>query len=30
MNFVDLDGATLWTQDSDFDGLPDVKYYVKR
>lgn len=22
--------ATLWTQDSDFDGLPGVKYYAKR
>jgi toxin CcdB len=22
--------ATLWTQDSDFDGLPGVKYYPKR
>jgi toxin FitB len=21
--------ATLWTQDSDFDGLSDVKYYPK-
>jgi hypothetical protein len=21
--------ATLWTQDSDFDGLPGVKYYAK-
>lgn len=23
-------GAVLWTQDDDFDGLPDVKYYPKR
>ncbi len=22
--------ATLWTQDSDFDGLPGAKYYPKR
>lgn len=22
--------ATLWTQDSDFKGLPDVKYFAKR
>ena len=22
--------ATLWTQDADLDGLPGVKYYVKR
>jgi predicted nucleic acid-binding protein len=22
--------ATLWTQDSDFDSLPAVKYYAKR
>ena len=22
--------ATLWTQDSDFDRLPGVKYYAKR
>ncbi len=22
--------APLWTQDSDFDGLPGVKYYAKR
>ena len=22
--------ATLWTQDSDFDGLPRVKYFAKR
>jgi len=22
--------ATLWTQDSDFDSLPGVKYYAKR
>ena len=22
--------ATLWTQDSDFDGLLGVKYYAKR
>jgi predicted nucleic acid-binding protein len=22
--------ATLWTQDSDFDDLPGIKYYVKR
>ena len=22
--------ATLWTQDSDFTGLPGVKYYAKR
>jgi predicted nucleic acid-binding protein len=22
--------ATLWTQDSDFDGLPGASYYVKR
>jgi predicted nucleic acid-binding protein len=22
--------ATLWTHDSDFDGLPGVKYYAKR
>ena len=19
-------GATLWTQDADFDGIPDVRY----
>jgi predicted nucleic acid-binding protein len=23
-------GAVLWTQDNDFDGLPDVKYYPKK
>ena len=22
--------ATLWTQDSDFEGLPGVRYYAKR
>jgi toxin FitB len=22
--------ATLWTQDSDFEGLPGARYYVKR
>jgi len=22
--------ATLWSQDSDFDGLPAVRYYAKR
>ena len=22
-------GATVWTQDSDFDGLDDVRYYAK-
>ena len=22
--------ATLWTQDSDFDGLPGARYYPKR
>ena len=22
--------ATFWTQDSDFDGMSDVKYYAKR
>ncbi len=22
--------ATLWTQDADFDGLPDVRYVAKR
>ena len=22
--------ATLWTQDSDFDGVPGAKYYAKR
>jgi len=22
--------ATLWTQDSDFDGLPGTRYYAKR
>ena len=22
--------ATLWTQDSDFEDLPGIKYYVKR
>lgn len=22
-------GATLWTQDADFDGLPDVKYFPR-
>jgi predicted nucleic acid-binding protein len=22
--------ATLWTQDSDFDGLPGTKYFAKR
>jgi predicted nucleic acid-binding protein len=27
---VDLDRATLWTQDADFDRLPGVKYYAKR
>jgi predicted nucleic acid-binding protein len=21
--------ATVWTQDADFDGLPDVRYFVK-
>ena len=21
--------ATLWTQDADFDGLPDVRYFAK-
>jgi len=21
--------ATIWTQDADFDGLPQVKYYAK-
>lgn len=24
-----LNGATLWTQDVDFKGLPDVRYYPK-
>jgi toxin FitB len=23
-------GATLWTQDEDFDGLADVRYFPKR
>jgi predicted nucleic acid-binding protein len=23
-------GATLWTQDSDFEGMPDVRYQAKR
>ena len=23
-------GAPLWTQDSDFDGLPGVRYHAKR
>ncbi len=23
-------GATLWTQDSDFDGLPGTRYFAKR
>lgn len=23
-------GATLWTQDADFEGLPDVKYVKRR
>jgi len=23
-------GATLWTQDADFDGLPGVRYFPKR
>lgn len=23
-------GATLWTQDADFEGLPDVRYVEKR
>lgn len=23
-------GATLWTQDSDFQGLPDVRYFPKQ
>jgi predicted nucleic acid-binding protein len=22
--------AAFWTQDSDFDGIPEVKYYAKR
>jgi len=22
-------GATLWTQDADFSGLPDVRYFPK-
>jgi predicted nucleic acid-binding protein len=22
-------GATVWTQDADFDGLPDVRYFAK-
>lgn len=22
-------GATVWTQDSDFDGLPDVKFFAR-
>jgi toxin FitB len=22
-------GATVWTQDADFDGLPDVKFFAK-
>jgi predicted nucleic acid-binding protein len=22
--------ATLWTQDADFDGLPDVRYFPKK
>jgi len=25
-----VSGATLWTQDSDFQGLPGVKYYPKK
>ena len=24
-----LTGAILWTQDADFDGLPDVKFFAK-
>lgn len=23
-------GGVLWTQDNDFDGLPDVRYYPKK
>ena len=23
-------GGILWTQDNDFDGLPDVRYYPKK
>ncbi|MBU0667812.1 type II toxin-antitoxin system VapC family toxin [Patescibacteria group bacterium] len=23
-------GATIWTQDADFQGLPDVKYFPKQ
>jgi toxin FitB len=23
-------GATLWTQDSDFDGVPGTRYFAKR
>lgn len=23
-------GATVWTQDSDFEGLPDVQYTPKK
>lgn len=23
-------GATLWSQDADFDGIPGVKYVAKR
>lgn len=25
-----LFGATLWTQDAHFDGLPDVRFHPKR
>ncbi len=23
-------GATIWTMDADFEGLPDVRYFAKR
>jgi len=25
-----LYGATVWTQDEDFSGLPDVRFYQKK
>ncbi len=25
-----IEGAVIWTQDDDFDGLPGVKYYAKK
>ena len=24
-----IEGAAIWTQDDDFEGLPSVKYFVK-